>query len=305
MELLNYCKVAGGNFGDDLNLRLWDALFSNFAALKGEVLFYGIGTLLGARHDPTQRKVVLGSGAFGPTATPDNSRWDFRWVRGPNTAKLFGLSDSLALGDPAILWPELHPGHDIGGPVGLIPHCATWDSFDWSNIAVNAGMIAINPKRSPNSVITQMRSCSRILAESLHGAIFADAMEIPWAACILAHRFNEFKWRDWLGTINRPYAPLATDRPLVRSLSRTKAIANKLARALRYQYHTRHPQLRPVAVATVQDVQCVTELLHQFGNDSTHFRYSAPSVVAEQRKQMTLRCEEFATDYRLEFTPQW
>ena len=303
MKLINYCGIEGGNFGDDINLQLWDRLFPNLAELTDKVLFYGVGTLLDGRHDQSVRKVVLGSGSgeYG-AALPDNN-WDFRWVRGPLTAAEFSLPAQSAIGDAAILWPELTPGHEANGPVGLIPHYATWDSFDWVGVAKQAGMKVINPRQSPNEVISQMRGCSRILAESLHGAICADAMSIPWAACILAHRFNEFKWRDWLATIDRPYAPLIIDRPLVRRIAPAKAFANKVARLINYKRRTRYPALRPVAASTPSDVRAVSQSLRQYGRCSAQFACSEPQTIARQRLLMRQRCADFATDYRLQFDP--
>ncbi|MDR3453015.1 MAG: hypothetical protein P4L96_09450 [Rhodoferax sp.] len=303
MALIQYCCIDGGNFGDDINLQLWARLFPDLSKLTGQVLFYGVGTLLDGRHDATARKVVLGTGLGGNLVGLPDSNWDFRWVRGPKTAKEFGIPSELALGDSAILWPELLPGHDAAGPVGLIPHHATWDSFDWDRVAGKADMLAINPRQSPNAVIAQTRTCSRILAESLHGAICADAMGIPWAACVLAHRFNEFKWRDWLATVNRPYAPLMMDRPLISSITCSKAMLNRLARLVRYQRHTRHPALRPVVVATPEDAGRVADALRAYGRQAANFTCSNPSDVARQKQRMLSRCEEFARDYRLQFTP--
>ncbi len=303
MKLINYHCIDGGNFGDDINLQLWERLFPNLADLNGKVLFYGVGTLLDGRHDQSIKKVVLGTGIGEAHAALADANWDFRWVRGPKTASEFGLSNDHALGDSAILWPELTTGHDILGPIGLIPHCTTWDSYDWIKVASNAGMVAINPQQAPSIVINQMRSCSRVLAESLHGAICADAMGIPWAACVLAHRFNEFKWRDWLATINRPFAPLMMDRPLVRKITLTKSLANKLAQSIRYQRLTRHPSLRPVAAATTDDARSVSVSLHNYAKCSANFTCSDPSFIARQKQDMLLRCKEFARDYKLQFTP--
>lgn len=303
MALIQYCCIEGGNFGDDINLQLWSRLFPDLSNLTGRVLFYGVGTLLDGRHDATVKKVVLGTGLGGSLAGPPDSNWDFRWVRGPRTAKEFGIPGELALGDSAILWPGLLPGHDVAGLTGLIPHHATWDSFDWASVATKAGMLAISPRQSPGAVIAQMRTCSRILAESLHGAICADAMGIPWAACVLAHRFNEFKWKDWLATVNRAYAPLAMTVPLVRSITRTKSMANRLARLVRYQRCTRCPALRPVAAATAQDVERVAAALYAYASCARNFSCSDSSHVARQKQRMLLRCEEFAWDYKLQFTP--
>ncbi|MEO7128348.1 MAG: hypothetical protein ABI040_05705 [Rhodoferax sp.] len=303
MPLIQYCSVAGGNFGDDINLQLWPRLFPDLANLTGRALFYGVGTVLDGRHDAGVRKVVLGAGLGRSLAGRPDPNWDFRWVRGPQTARQFGIPGELGLGDSAILWPELLPGHDRTGPVGLIPHHATWDSFDWAEVASKAQMVAINPRQAPDAVITQMRTCSRVLAESLHGAICADTMGIPWAACVLAHRFNEFKWRDWLATVDRPYAPLVMSVPLVRSITMGKSMVNRLARAVGYQRCTRHPALRPLAAATQQDVKRVAAALHAYGKRADHFSCSDPRAVARQKERMLLRCEEFARDYKLRFTP--
>lgn len=32
-------------------------------------------------------------------------------------------------------------------------------------------------------------------------------MGILWATCVLAHRFNEFKWKDGLESLHRSYEP--------------------------------------------------------------------------------------------------
>lgn len=305
-KALHYCRIEGGNFGDDLNLVLWKRLFPNFSELAGRgVQFYGVGTLLDGPQDRNIKKVVLGTGIGELHQAARESNWDFRWVRGPRTAKEFGLPAESGLGDAAILWPELTADHDTFGPVGLVPHYMTYDGFDWGLVARQADMVVINPRQSPSAVIKQMRGCSRILAESLHGGICADAMGIPWAACVLAHRFNEFKWRDWLETIGRAYEPLLTDRPLVRSISAGKSWANQMARLVNYRAHTRHPALRPVAPATASDVQQVAQTLSDFARNEDYFQCSSALAIAAQRGRMEARCAAFARDYGLQFNPVW
>lgn len=301
--VIQYCHIEGGNFGDDLNTLLWPRLFPDLAQLKDRVLFYGIGTLLDGRHNTRVKKVVLGTGIGQARAAMTDPNWDFRWVRGPQSAREFNLPGKLALGDSAWLWPGLAGGSDAQGPIGLIPHYATWDSYDWTEVAAQAGMMAINPRQSPVAVMAQMRQCSRILTESLHGAICADAMGIPWAACILAHRFNDFKWQDWLATVQRPFAPLLIDRPLVRRISRPKALANQLARWTHYRHQTRHPALRAVAVATRADVSHVAATLACYARTDAHFSCSPAPAVARQKERMLYACADFARDYQLRFTP--
>lgn len=302
---IKYCPIDGGNFGDTLNTMVWDGLFPDLTERTENILVYGIGTLLDGRHDRSLKKIVLGSGLGEANAALPDPNWDFRWVRGPQSAHEFGLSSDLALGDPAVLWPELETGGGgtPSGPIGLIPHYRTWDSYDWVAVAANAGMVAINPRLSPGEVIAQTRACSRIMAESLHGAICADAMTIPWAPCILAHRFNEFKWKDWLATINRPFEPMVADRPLVRSIGKTKAITNRLARWANYKATTRRPSLRAVNSASPFDAGRVSEALARYARNDAHFTCSRPADIDRQRQRMLAACNSFARDYGLAFTP--
>jgi hypothetical protein len=128
-------------------------------------------------------------------------------------------------------------------------------------------------------------------------------MTIPWAPCILAHRFTEFKWKDWLATVNRPFAPMVADRPLVRSIGKPKALANRLARWAHYKAHTRRPSLRAVASATPADAHAVSEALARYARQDAHFACSKPADVARQRQRMLEACNTFAQDYGLLFTP--
>lgn len=300
---IQYCQIEGGNFGDDLNALLWPSVFPDLSQRAMDTVFYGIGTILGGRHAGKQKKVVLGAGIGAHQATQSDLNWDYRWVRGPESARELGLSAELALGDPALLWRELQPANRSMGPVGLIPHYATWDSYDWQKVAADAGMVAINPRLPPAEVAAQLRDCGRVMAESLHGAICADAMGIPWAACLLAHRFNHFKWRDWLATIDRPrrqnLEPFVSDRPLVRHIHSAKAMANRLARSVNYLKETRHPALRPVAAATPQDAHRVADTLFQFSRDEDRFACSSPGHIVSQRARMVDACASFAADYGL------
>ena len=60
-----YWESAHGNFGDDLNLWLWDFLLPGFRDVHAETLLVGVGTVLNRALLPAgQAKLVLGSG-FG------------------------------------------------------------------------------------------------------------------------------------------------------------------------------------------------------------------------------------------------
>src|SRR5580658_6455499 len=100
------------NFGDELNELLWPHLLPGLVELNpvdrtqvednGADLFLGIGSVLDARHPADRRKIVAGAG-FGGYETPASldGSWDIYWVRGPRTARQFGLPAAFGLGDPA------------------------------------------------------------------------------------------------------------------------------------------------------------------------------------------------------------
>jgi len=300
---MHWCAIPGGNFGDDLNLLLWPKLFPDMHQHHCGARLYGIGTLLGDRRDDQVHKIVLGSGQGDSASLRKREGWDFRWVRGPLTSRGVGLATDKALGDSAWLWDgltgPLAPDHRIG----LIPHWATWDGFDWPLVAMLAGMRAINPRGGPHQVASEMRGCRAILTESLHGAIFADAMGIPWAVCRLSYRFNSFKWNDWMQSIQRPFAPYDAALPLAASLACGKAVTNRLARWADFRSDCRYNALRPLRRSTLADAERVAEGLERFGRDNSQFTCSRSSFVVRQKQLMLEECESFARKYGLAFVP--
>lgn len=298
-----YCHIASGNFGDDLNLTLWQQVFPNIDQLAPDIEMVGIGTLLKRKPSAKLRKVVLGAGAAAANIRLNTRDCDIRWVRGPKSARAVGVSAKLGIGDAAWLWDELFQNFTTcsTAPVGLIPHWATWQHFDWHKVASDAGMIAIDPGQSPLQVAEQMRRCSRIVTESLHGAVFADAMGIPWAPAMLAHRFHKFKWEDWTDTINRPLQPFMPDRALIRDIAPFKALKNLLAKKIHYQHAVKCPEMRATRPAAPGDQERVSDQLFQYCADQSNFSYSNRNRVLATREHMHTLCDAFARDYGLHF----
>jgi hypothetical protein len=302
---IDYCRIEGGNFGDDLNRTLWYRLFPDIDQLSKEISVVGIGTILSGKPAAKTRKVVLGSGARGPKVQLNSDNSDIRWVRGPQSARAVGVAPYLGIGDPAWLYSDLFDAFDAdrSGTIGFIPHWATWRSFDWEKVAANAGMTGIDARLPPAQVMHKMRSCSRILTESLHGAVFADAMGIPWAPAILAHRFNRFKWEDWCASIHRRFDPFVTDRALVDSIGPVKSIANRIAKKINFKAAERPPALRAVKASSADDAEQVAAQLSRYCADDAHFFFSNPLLVKMQKEKMLEICARFAKDYGLAFRP--
>ena len=70
---IDYCRIEGGNFGDDLNLTLWQQLFPDIDHLNPDVVVAGIGTILSRKPSANIKKVILGAGAqiITPASSPE------------------------------------------------------------------------------------------------------------------------------------------------------------------------------------------------------------------------------------------
>ena len=197
------------NFGDELNTLLWPRLLPGFFDDRPDARFLGIGSILDARHPRDQFKVVAGAGYAGYERKPLIDRtWIIHWVRGPMTATALGLPGTLGLGDPAMLLPLVLPCPAAQPTViGFMPHFETLTRGPWHRAASMAGMALIDPRSPPESVVAAIGRCRLLLSESLHGAIVADAMRVPWVAIRPLAGIHRQKWRDWAETVDLTIRP--------------------------------------------------------------------------------------------------
>jgi hypothetical protein len=205
-----YFRAERGNFGDDLNPWLWGRLLGDdFFDEDDQEIFVGIGTLLNHRIPKAKRVIVFGSGhGYGSKPNIDDG-WDFLCVRGPKTAEFLGLPPSCAIADPAILICD-HLGGKVqpkSGRIGFIPHCDSAELGDWREICFLAGYEYIDPHWHVDQVIEKIGHCERVVTEAMHGAIFADAMRVPWLPVAAYGHISTFKWQDWCMSMELQYAP--------------------------------------------------------------------------------------------------
>jgi succinoglycan biosynthesis protein ExoV len=202
-----------GNFGDDLNLWLWDFLLPGFREVHADTLLVGIGTVLNRELLPAEgRKLVVGSG-FGYGVPPDVSDprlWDLRCVRGPLTAEKLGLDPALGVIDPAVMVAEMPEFRDIPktNEVVFVPHWRSTLNGAWAFASKAAGLTYVSPCQEAKSVVKSIAQARLVVAESMHAAILADAFRIPWVAVTTSPHINAFKWRDWTASLGLAYEPL-------------------------------------------------------------------------------------------------
>lgn len=204
---LHYCETRGGNFGDDMNLWFWDDVLPNWREINPGTTMSGIGTLINKSLISSYPKIlVCGSGTgYGKLDMTGADHVVFSWVRGPKTAALLGLEATMAVTDPACLVADLprfadRPAHKTG--TIFVPHRLTANlDLNWGRIGARAGLEVVLPTGDAVSVIKRIRDADLVIAESMHGAILADAFRVPWVSVAISHHFNTFKWRDWAESV--------------------------------------------------------------------------------------------------------
>ncbi|NKN37279.1 polysaccharide pyruvyl transferase family protein [Agrobacterium sp. a22-2] len=207
-----YWESEHGNFGDDLNLWLWDFLLPGFRDASPDTLLVGVGTVLNRALLPKGgHKLVLGSG-FGYGALPDMSdpsEWDIRSVRGPLTAEKVGIPPEKGIIDPAVMVADMPEFKDLPKKYkkSFVPHWESAIAGMWPAVCSLVGLNYIDPRGEAKDVIRAIAQSELIVAESMHGAILADAFRVPWVAVTTSHSINSFKWSDWAQTVGVSYKP--------------------------------------------------------------------------------------------------
>ena len=202
---LYYYHSSHGNFGDDLNTWIWDALLPGWREAWPGTTLVGVGTLINNGLPRGMPKLVVGSG-LGYGAVPDAelmAECRFVSVRGPRSAAGLGLAPGKGIIDPAIMlsdFPEFQGLSRVGRPV-FVPHEASMHRNDWARLCDVAGVDYVSPGDDARTVIRRLATAPLVIAESMHAAIIADAFGTPWHGVSISHRFNGVKWLDWADSI--------------------------------------------------------------------------------------------------------
>ena len=211
------------NFGDDLNEVVWPGLAPEMfeqrvASTDG---FLGVGTLIGRPFQEVSRIHVFSSGVgYDPLAAvpASNHYW---CVRGPLSARALRLPPDRAIIDGGILAPErlgISRGPGSGKPV-VIPHWQSMLVGGWEEACDLAGFDLIDPMQSPGRVIGSIASAPLVLTESLHGAIIADVLRVPWIAFVTTGNVPLFKWFDWAASVCTPLSMVPIRPPSPEALA--------------------------------------------------------------------------------------
>ncbi|MFT3965880.1 MAG: polysaccharide pyruvyl transferase family protein [Sphingobium sp.] len=209
---LYYYQAPEGNFGDDLNGWLWEELVPGIWDKDDGSVFCGIGTIIGNEMPAASRVTVFSSGiGYRPPPTDfATSRWKVLALRGPLTARILNQPEH-AVADGALLLSTLPrlapvPQSERRGVI-FIPHYEAMTEGAWDHACLLAGVTLVDPRSSAHEVIDRIRHSRLVIADSMHAAIIADAMRVPWVPVVSSQRINSFKWLDWTLSLDLPYEP--------------------------------------------------------------------------------------------------
>lgn len=296
--MLYFCDT--GNFGDDLNRWLWERLAPELLEERTDRLFLGIGTILGPAIPRRPQKFVLGSGWSGGKKPAIDDRWTIRGVRGPLTARGLGLPPEQVISDPALLVRSRFAAEpNTEGPVGFMPHHRSTGAVDWEGLCREHGLRFVDPASSVETVLEGITGCRTLLAEAMHGAIIADAFRVPWIPVRLYAHINEFKWRDWCGSIGLPYDPLRLRPIFANPPTPGERVAHLWKRTLAATPLGKRKWSRlPLRASHRSETERCLEALAAAGARSDHARLSPEPTLArrleEQNAALALLRQDWA-----------
>ena len=163
------------------------------------------------------RPAIWGSGFISPFPVGFQDKVDIAALRGPLSAELMGMPETVPQGDPGILAVEA-----MGTPetredwIGLVPHLSQIDDPQIAELAAREPAIkVIDVRRDPVEVCReQIARCAHVVSSSLHGLIVADSygVQSTWLSPEGIHQSPELKFRDYAGGVGRDLGtPLSLD----------------------------------------------------------------------------------------------
>lgn len=210
--LLNYCieKNAGDLFNKDYISEKFHKKINKYSFGKRDHYLF-CGSIL-ARSN--QYSTVIGAGFISKEQSENPIKFKkIIGLRGRLTANaLLSHNPNLEikfLGDPGLLAREIiNPrgnGYVKKDTIGIIPHFIDIDSV-LSIIGKEENFKIIDIRDNFKSVCQKILECDVILSSSLHGLIFADAMNVPnmWIKVSDNVKGGSFKFLDYYSVMDSP-----------------------------------------------------------------------------------------------------
>jgi pyruvyltransferase len=212
-----FWHVGTPNFGDDINPDIFGLISGRTVRLqtaRNHPHFLGMGSIL---EKATADSTVIGSGFLRRPEAPFPVSARYIAVRGRLSREHIRAEGPVLLGDPMVLLDRVFkPVGRKTYPMGMVPHVSEVSSL---RRLCPQGVKVIDPADTPWKVIEAIASCERIMSQSLHGLIVADALDIPnlWLAPSVSMAGGDFKFLDYFSTLDSAKLPHAPTKELLAS----------------------------------------------------------------------------------------
>tara|TARA_B100000029_G_scaffold492419_1_gene553701 strand:- start:138 stop:1004 length:867 start_codon:yes stop_codon:yes gene_type:complete len=174
-----------GNFGDEISpIIVQNLMGSGYDLCYNEDTFDKRLLAIGSIMQYAQPNDYIFGTGFGIGENTNLSKLNVCAVRGPlSRQKLLeaGIDCPKVFGDAALLLPFYYePNYlpELQDKIGVVPHWTT--SPNYEKLLENSKQFYfINPTNPWQQVIDEIYSCDKIVSQSLHGLICADAYQTP------------------------------------------------------------------------------------------------------------------------------
>lgn len=292
---LTFYRYTEPNFGDELNLFMWDQLLPpGFLDEDASELFLGIGSIILNTWPAEAMKHVMGAG-YGEYSDPPNMNdgtWNISWVRGPLTAERLGLDPALAITDAAVLLRaiDLPPPARENRPA-FMPHFQSVARGNWARVCELAGMSYLDPRRDPLELISEIKGASVLVTEAMHGAIVADALRTPFIPVTPTHPSHRYKWEDWARSLDLSLRPMA---PILSSPTDAYVrFTGRWGEAKRSKAVLTHPLMSPISAAMTRLAASKLQKIVK----SHAPQLSSDAKIAEVTERSLERLNQFVTKH--------
>lgn len=205
-----FWHLGRSNFGDDINPWFYSQLTASKVAWQDtdKPHFMGIGSIA---EKLNQRSLILGSGFIEPLIkkSPKKPRKCFS-LRGELSCEQLNVYPEF-MGDPVCFVDKIYsPKINKTNKIGVIPHVSEYKKIK-SNFSDDLTYQLIDPSMDSLTVIDSIASCKKIVSQSLHGLIVADAYSIPsvWLEPSVNMMGGFFKFRDYFSTTDYKKEPIS------------------------------------------------------------------------------------------------
>lgn len=215
-----------GNAGDIFNIDLFRYLYNcEIVCTDSSPKVLSIGSIL---HRSLKNDVILGAGVKDPSlidkfSVPKNIH--VIGLRGPLSVDIlrnkgFDLSLLNFLGDPGLLIDKIYPDYfskeNEANKIIFIPHYRERSKYLYKKIK---GIEVVDIDCQPKELVKKIRESKFVISSSLHGLIFAHALNRPTAMLYPTSGENLFKYRDYYASIGKDL-PVNIEEVTLKNISK-------------------------------------------------------------------------------------